>query len=86
MGSESKRIVAGSELSYLQQIQGGQQIGEETSHQMFEDPTVPRGNQLANRRFTCVEVLRDRRDAYPTLDSLKGSELPAGGVNAWPKR
>ncbi len=29
--SESKRIIAGNEPSYPQQIQGGQQIGEESS-------------------------------------------------------
>ncbi len=53
--SKSKRIIAGNELSYLQQIQGGQQIGEETTAiNGSRIPRIPIGNQLAIRRLTCV--------------------------------
>ncbi len=40
-------MIAGNELSYLQQIQGGQQIDEETY-----------GKSNANQRFTWFGVLR----------------------------
>ncbi len=56
---ESQRIIAGNELSDLQQIQGGQQIDEETS--AIHGSRIARitmGNQLANRQLTYVGVLR----------------------------
>ncbi len=54
-------IIAGNELSYLQQIQGGQQIGEETAPLNFSRiPRVAMGNQLTNRQLTCVGMLSGR--------------------------
>ncbi len=59
MGIIELPIIAGNELSNLQQIQGGQQIGEETSAiHGSRIPRVPMAYQLANRRLTCAGCLR----------------------------
>ncbi len=57
--SKASVIMAGNELSFLQQIQGGQQIDEESS--AIHGSRISRilmGNQLANRRWTYFGVLR----------------------------
>ncbi len=56
--SNANVIIAGNELSFLQQIQGGQQIMKRPLHQLFEDPTRSYGKSTCQSSMDILRVLR----------------------------